>query len=237
MEPPVRYAVVDVETSGLRADRHRVLQVGVVVVDADGTVIDRWSSLVRPRRRWWYRVGPTHVHGIRRREVRAAPPAGDVLHRLATTLEGTRVVAHNAGFDVAFLRRAAARARRPTAPRRPAVHAAPVTPARPASACRRTASATSRRATASIWCTPTMRSPTPRPPPQCSPTCSGRMPRSVPCAPKPRCRPRPPDTVRLAWRPEPGTAQVGVAPAGTRTSTALAYTRRASAIDGRSTTR
>jgi DNA polymerase-3 subunit epsilon len=107
--PPVRYAVVDVETSGLRADRHRVLQVGVVVVDAQGNVVDRWSSLVRPRHRWWYRVGPVHVHGIRRRDVRTAPPAGDVLRRLAVMLEGTQFVAHNAGFDVAFLRRAAAR--------------------------------------------------------------------------------------------------------------------------------
>jgi DNA polymerase-3 subunit epsilon len=109
LAPPVRYAVVDVETSGLRADRHRVLQVGVVVVDAQGNVVDRWSSLVRPRHRWWYRVGPVHVHGIRRRDVRSAPPAGDVLRRLAVMLEGTQFVAHNAGFDAAFLRRAAAR--------------------------------------------------------------------------------------------------------------------------------
>lgn len=109
-EAPLRYAVVDVETSGLRADRHRLLQVGVVVVDGDGAVIERWSSLVRPRRRWWYRVGPTHIHGIHRRDVRHAPLAGDVLARLATSLHGSRLVAHNAGFDVAFLRRAGARA-------------------------------------------------------------------------------------------------------------------------------
>ena len=110
MEPgQARYAVVDVETSGLRPDRHRVLQVGVVVVDGAGTVLSRWSSLVRPSRRWLYRVGPTHIHGIRRRDVRDAPPAGEVLDRLATLLQDTRFVAHNARFDSAFLRRAAAR--------------------------------------------------------------------------------------------------------------------------------
>ncbi|MFT3855759.1 MAG: exonuclease domain-containing protein [Ilumatobacteraceae bacterium] len=106
---PVRYAVVDVETSGLRPDRHRVLQVGVVVVDTDGAVLTRWKSLLRPRRRWWYRVGPVRIHGIHRRDVRDAPPAGDVLRRLAELLDGATVVAHNAGFDTAFLRRAAAR--------------------------------------------------------------------------------------------------------------------------------
>src|SRR4051794_16394790 len=110
MEPAqARYAVVDVETSGLRPKRHRVLQVGVVVVDAQGTVLTRWSSLIRPSRRWFYRVGPTHVHGIHPRDVRRAPPAGAVLRRLAGHLDGARLVAHNANFDTAFLRRAAAR--------------------------------------------------------------------------------------------------------------------------------
>jgi DNA polymerase-3 subunit epsilon len=106
---PVRYAVVDVETSGLSPRRHRVLQVGVVVVEADGTVLTRWSSLMRPRRRWWYRVGPTEIHGIRRSHVRHAPPAADVLRELSKLLDGARFVAHNSAFDVAFLERAAAR--------------------------------------------------------------------------------------------------------------------------------
>mgnify|MGYP003352615655 CR=1 FL=1 len=35
-----RFAVVDVETSGL-SPRHRLLQVGVVIVDGDGNVVDR----------------------------------------------------------------------------------------------------------------------------------------------------------------------------------------------------
>ncbi|MEO5899764.1 MAG: exonuclease domain-containing protein [Ilumatobacteraceae bacterium] len=106
---PVRYAVVDTETSGLSADRHRLLQVGVVVVDADGEVLTRWSSLVRPRRRWFYRVGPTRIHGIHRRDVRHAPPAAEVVRRVAELLHGARFVAHNSDFDVAFLERAAAR--------------------------------------------------------------------------------------------------------------------------------
>lgn len=108
---PQRYAVVDVETSGLSVRRHRLLQVGVVVVDANGVVIDRWSSLVHPRHRWWYRVGPTRLHGIRRRDVRHAPPATEVLTALAQRLDGARFVAHNAAFDTAFLQRAAQRER------------------------------------------------------------------------------------------------------------------------------
>ena len=106
----VRFAVVDVETSGLSLRRDRVLQVGVVVTDGAGSVLDRWASLVRPRHRLWYRVGPTRLHGIRRRMVRAAPPLDQVLARLSDNLRGAVFVAHNAEFDLAFLRKAAAEA-------------------------------------------------------------------------------------------------------------------------------
>lgn len=106
----VRFAVVDVETSGLSHQEHHVLQVGVVTVDGDGNVIERWSSLVRPRNRWFFRVGPTEVHGIHRRDVRKAPPASTVMTELASRLSGARFVAHNAPFDLGFVRKAAASA-------------------------------------------------------------------------------------------------------------------------------
>ena len=101
-----RFAVVDVETSGLKADRHRVLQLGVVVVDADGTVLDTYSTLVSGTsawQRWFGSVGPTHIHGIRRRDLRGAPSTGVALTELARRLEGARFVAHNAPFDLGFL--------------------------------------------------------------------------------------------------------------------------------------
>ena len=44
--PLPRFAVVDVETSGLSQRRHRILQIGAVLVEADGTELDRWSTLV-----------------------------------------------------------------------------------------------------------------------------------------------------------------------------------------------
>lgn len=102
----MRFAVVDVETSGLSLRRHHVLQVGLVVVDGTGRVLDRWSSLVAPRRRWWFRVGPVGIHGIRRRMVLDARPGQQVLAELATRLGQATFVAHNASFDIEFLRKA-----------------------------------------------------------------------------------------------------------------------------------
>ena len=103
-----RFAVVDVETSGLSSRRHRILQIGVVTVEGDGTVVDQWSSLVRLT--WpWSRVGPRRVHGITRRALRGAPPAAEAMAELGRRLDGAVFTAHNADFDAAFIAAAAAR--------------------------------------------------------------------------------------------------------------------------------
>lgn len=103
----VRYAVVDIETSGLKPHRHRILQIAVVTV-ADGVIVDEWTSLVRLP--WYRRVGPRRVHGLTRRDLRRAPDPGDVLGELARRLAGTTFVAHNVRFDWPFIVRAARRA-------------------------------------------------------------------------------------------------------------------------------
>ena len=103
-----RFAVVDLETSGLSSRRHRILQIGVVTVEPDGTVLDQWSTLVRLT--WpWSRVGPRRVHGITRRSLRHAPTANLALAELTRRLDGAVFTAHNADFDAQFLERAARR--------------------------------------------------------------------------------------------------------------------------------
>lgn len=104
--PLPRFAVVDIETSGLSEQRHRILQIGVVVVEADGTERDRWSTLVKLR---WplQRVGPTDIHGITRSMLRGAPSLSTALDELTERLEGAVFTAHNAQFDAGFIERAA----------------------------------------------------------------------------------------------------------------------------------
>lgn len=102
------FAVVDLETSGLSTRWNRILQIGLVRVDAAGHVIDEWSTLVRLR---WplQRVGPTEVHGITRASLRGAPRLDDALDELGRRIGGALLTAHNAEFDAAFLRRATRR--------------------------------------------------------------------------------------------------------------------------------
>jgi DNA polymerase III epsilon subunit-like protein len=108
--PPLaatRFAVVDVETSGLRPDRHRLLQIGVVRITGDGTVLDRWDTFLRAP---WRPVGGRDIHGLSRRTLRGAPRMRHVADELATLFDGSIVCAHNAEFDWLFLSRAMRRA-------------------------------------------------------------------------------------------------------------------------------
>jgi DNA polymerase-3 subunit epsilon len=102
-----RFAVVDVETSGLSRRRHRLLQVAVVTVTGEGQVLDRWSSPLRPR---FGRVGPTHIHGLTARDLREAPTFAAVAPELLRRLDGAVFTAHNAAFDWGFVARALRRA-------------------------------------------------------------------------------------------------------------------------------
>jgi DNA polymerase III alpha subunit (gram-positive type) len=103
----VLFAVVDVETSGLNPAHDHLLQVAVVTVDLEGVIHERWSSLVRPPRGIWGRVGPTHIHGLSRWSMLGSPRAHQVLPDIARRFEGRVIVAHNLGFDLAFLQAAA----------------------------------------------------------------------------------------------------------------------------------
>ncbi len=105
--PLPRFAVVDIETSGLSTRRHRILQVAVVTID-NGVVVDEWTSLIKLRWPWpIHRVGPRRVHGIGRKTLRGAPGQRTVLTELAERLDGAVFTAHNVGFDWPFIVRAA----------------------------------------------------------------------------------------------------------------------------------
>lgn len=101
------YAVIDVETTGLRPSRHdRIVEVGVVLLDPRGTVTGEWSTLVNPGRD----LGPQRVHGITAADVRHAPTFQEIAGILAGLLRGRVPVAHNLRFDLGFLEQEFARA-------------------------------------------------------------------------------------------------------------------------------
>jgi len=101
------FAVVDVETTGLRFDRDQILQIAVVLQDWTAHPTSVWSTYVRPSQFWSRDLGPQHVHGISRRKLIFAPTTAKAMQKFAQLTAGRILVAHNAEFDTKFLQTAA----------------------------------------------------------------------------------------------------------------------------------
>ena len=114
----LRFAVVDIETTGLEPTESHILQIAVVLCDSSGTVEGTWVTYVKPPRWPFSTLGPRHVHGISRLALRRAPTAATALQALAPYLEGRVFTAHNVEFDLPFLQHHAGRlgVRLPTGP-------------------------------------------------------------------------------------------------------------------------
>jgi len=94
-------AFVDLETTGGDARHHRVIEVGIVELDADGSARE-WSTLVNPGCR--IPSGIEAFTGISNEMVEAAPSFHLIADEVGRRLAGRLFVAHNARFDYGFVR-------------------------------------------------------------------------------------------------------------------------------------
>jgi DNA polymerase-3 subunit epsilon len=95
-----RFVVLDVETTGLSAKQHRVIEIAVITTDILGRVQEEWTTRLDPQGP----VGATHIHGLSNADVAGAPVFAEIVNDLNRRLAGAAVAAHNAKFDLAFLR-------------------------------------------------------------------------------------------------------------------------------------
>ena len=103
-------ACVDLETTGGSPLHHRIIEVGIVLMDG-GQVTGEWSSLVNPGCR--IPSGIEQFTGISNDMVADAPAFDTLADEVAQRLAGRLFVAHNARFDYGFLRQEFRRAGRP----------------------------------------------------------------------------------------------------------------------------
>src|ERR1051326_6009955 len=93
----LEYVVVDVETTGLVAGRHRLIEVAGLRVRA-GMVVDAFQQLINPQHRL-----PRFISaftGITQEMVNAAAPVDEVLPPFFAFLDDAPIVGHNVGFDL-----------------------------------------------------------------------------------------------------------------------------------------
>ncbi|MFC8533441.1 TerD family protein [Streptomyces sp. NPDC057249] len=101
------WALVDVETSGLRPGRDRVLSLAVLTLDAYGNRTGEYTTLLNPG----CDPGPVHVHGLTPDRLAGAPTFEEIAPKVGALLSKRVMVAHNAQFDYDFLAHEFARIR------------------------------------------------------------------------------------------------------------------------------
>lgn len=107
LPPELRILAVDVETTGLSPSRDRLVEIAAVIWQ-DGREVDAFDALVNPGCAIPHAA--MRVHGITDAMVREKPPVDAVLPAFLAFCQADLVIAHNARFDMAFLREACLRA-------------------------------------------------------------------------------------------------------------------------------
>ena len=99
------YVVFDIETTGFSPDVNHIIEIGAVKVE-NGKIMDRFSSFVNPQVPIPYRIEElTHIND---NMVIDAPIVDVVLPQFLEFCKGSVMVAHNADFDVSFIKKKAA---------------------------------------------------------------------------------------------------------------------------------
>lgn len=98
----IKFACLDTETTGLSPQSGgRICEIAISVTQ-QGRPVEEFSSLINPGM-------PMHpdvvaIHGITNEMVASAPSFEEVLPKILALLDNSVVVAHNADFDVEFLK-------------------------------------------------------------------------------------------------------------------------------------
>ena len=95
------YCVLDLETTGFSATTEKITEVGIMKLK-DGEVIDEFSCFVNPEKHIPERV--SEVTNITDDMVKDAETIDKVFPKILEFIEESVIVAHNAGFDVGFLK-------------------------------------------------------------------------------------------------------------------------------------
>ena len=94
------YALIDLETSGLKAKDSHIIEIAVIRINRRGEILSQFNTLIKPPNG---EVGKTDLHLISKADVLDAPTFADVAGNILEALDNAIVVAHNAKFEEGFL--------------------------------------------------------------------------------------------------------------------------------------
>lgn len=98
------YVVFDLETTGFSPDKNKIIEIGAVKV-IGGVITDRFSTFVNPEVPIPFRI--EELTSIKDDMVIDAPKIEEILPEFMKFCEGAIMVAHNAEFDMSFIKKTA----------------------------------------------------------------------------------------------------------------------------------
>ncbi|TXC82108.1 exonuclease domain-containing protein [Luteibaculum oceani] len=98
----MKYAVIDIETSGFSGLFNRITEISVFITDGI-QVLDEYTSLVNPHCKIPYSI--TRLTGIDNSMVDEAPDFSEIADKIDEITQGCVFVAHNVNFDYSFVER------------------------------------------------------------------------------------------------------------------------------------
>jgi len=96
------YVALDIETTGLDADRDAIIEIGAVRFKGD-RILDTYNKLINPGRPIPYKI--EQLTGISNADVADAPPLSAVLPQISRFVGQHPIIGHNINFDLSFLRK------------------------------------------------------------------------------------------------------------------------------------
>ena len=96
----------DIETTGLHNDKNNITEIGAVKV-VNGQIVDKWSTFVNPCQPIPENI--VELTGITDSMVADAPKIEEILGEFFEFCKDCILVAHNAAFDIGFIKKAAER--------------------------------------------------------------------------------------------------------------------------------
>ena len=96
------YVVLDLETTGFSPETNRIIEIGAVKVQ-NGKIVDKFSTFVNPQVPIPFRI--EQLTSINDSMVIDAPVIADILPEFMKFCEGCVMVAHNADFDMSFIKK------------------------------------------------------------------------------------------------------------------------------------
>ncbi|MFN3692069.1 MAG: PolC-type DNA polymerase III, partial [Fervidobacterium sp.] len=94
------YVVIDLETTGLNPRSDEIMEIGAVKAK-NGEILDEFHTFVKPSK---LNKRSLEITGITEEMLEGAPSIQEVIPNLLEFLKDSVIVAHNADFDVAFLK-------------------------------------------------------------------------------------------------------------------------------------